>query len=120
MRLRLLSTILAMMLTGAALAKDFNADPGPVYTLSCTAAPLSVTVACFIERPVLTFGGFEVAIGVDARAAFLELEDASVAAYGILAYYAPNWNAWLEVALPEVIPPIGRVDPVRLGFTLRF
>lgn len=118
---RLSITILVMMLLGIALAQDSEVDqPPPTTTLSCSASVFSVTAACFVERPIITIGKFELAVGVDALAPFLDLEDASLAGYGVLAYYAPTWSAWVEVAIPKIVPPLGRSDPVRFGFTARF
>jgi hypothetical protein len=108
--------ILAMMLLGTALAQDSG---DPVRTLSCSAAAPSFAVACFVETPVATVGPIEFAIGFDARALLTEVH-VDFAPYGIAAYYADSWNAWIEVALPNVAPIIGRSDPFRAGFTLRF
>jgi len=70
------------------------------------------------EAPnVIAFAGFQV---VDDARALLSEGDVDFAPYGIAAYYAPTWNAWAEVALPNVAPIIGRSDPLRVGFTLGF
>jgi hypothetical protein len=108
--------ILAMMLLGTALAQDSGEA---TRTLSCSAAVPSWAVACFVETPVATVGPIEFAIGFDARALLSE-GNVDFAPYGIAAYYAPTWNAWVEVALPNVTPIIGRPDPFRAGVTLRF
>lgn len=89
-------------------------------TISCSVAAPSWTVGCFAERPMFILGGFEVAVGVDAQTTLSNAAESHLAPYGILAYYAPTWSAWLEVALPgNRIPIIGRPDYVRVGFTYR-
>lgn len=90
-------------------------------TLSCSVKLPSGTLGCFLERPVFVLGGLEVAVGVDAQAVLTGGGDAHLAPYGIIAYYADTWSAWLEVMLPELgVPVLGAPDWMRVGFTYRF
>lgn len=125
-RLRLLlATLLVLTLLGSASAEG-DAPAAPAFgvlanaTVSCSAAWPSTTVGCFVERPVLVLGGLELAVGVDAQALLSgTLDDAHLAPYGILAYYADTWSAWLELRLPELAPTIGNPEYLRVGFSLR-
>jgi hypothetical protein len=114
MRPRLLTTIVATTLLATAYANDSPARA--TWTLACNAG-VPASVACYVERPVYQLGPLEIAIGVDARA---RRDSSSVAAYLITAYYAPTWSVWGEVRLPEIVPPIGATDWLRIGFTMRF
>lgn len=119
---RLLITILVTMLTGTALAQgsgDAETEPWST-TLTCSGALPSGSVSCFLEERVLTLGDLEVSIGIDASLVGFAFDEAEVAAYGVVAYYEETWNAWAELALPRVLPPLGRPDPFRVGFTVRF
>ena len=117
--LRLLITTSALTLFATGIAG--NEEPHPTTTLSCSAAIPSVSLGCFIERPVFVLGSIEVAFGVDARAVLTDFERSSLAPYGILGLYEPSWSAWVEVALPNTrVPVLGRPDFLRVGFTWRF
>ncbi len=125
MRLRRLIITLAattLIANGIAAAED-TPEPFSVLTnatLSCSIKAPSLIVGCYLERPVAVFGGLELAVGVDAQAA-LRGGDSHLAPYGIAAYYAPTWSAWLEVMLPDLgIPVIGAPDWLRFGFSYRF
>jgi len=122
-----------MVLATTALASG-TADAEPVEgeasafsvlansTISCSAAWPSTTVGCFWERAVLVLGALELAVGVDAQAALTgSWDDANLAPYAILAYYADTWSAWTEVRLPELagIRPLGASDWLRVGFSIR-
>lgn len=124
----LLTTILALTLLGSASAEGDAVEEASQFsvlansTLSCSAALPSVTVGCFLERPLLVLGGFEVAVGVDAQAVLTgSWDDAHLAPYVILAAYLDTWSVWAEVRLPELsgVPVIGSPDWLRVGFTLR-
>ncbi len=122
--------MLALLLLGSATAEgEAPADPAPAFsvlantTISCSAAWPSTSVGCFWERPLLVLGAFEVALGIDAQAVLAgSLDDAHLAAYAVVAYYADTWSAWTELRLPQIsgIPTIGSPDWLRAGFTLRF
>lgn len=124
----LLATLLAMTLAGSATAEgDAPADPAPAFsvlagsTISCSAAWPSTTFGCFWERPVLVLGGLELAIGLDAQTLLTgTLDDAHLAPYGILAYYADTWSAWAEMRLPELggVSILGAPDWLRVGVTI--
>lgn len=118
MRLRLLSTtLLVLLLLGTAHAAE---EPQPLnYTLTCSIAS-DGTVGCFLERPVFVLGDLEIGLGVDAKAALWGDGPTYVSGYAIVGYYAPTWNAWAELAIPEVIPVIGRPTAFRAGFSIRF
>lgn len=109
---------------GIAAAEDTTEPVAPFSvltntTLSCSVKAPSLIVGCFVERPVIVLGAFEVAVGVDAQAA-LRGGDSHLAPYAIASWYAPTWSAWLEVIFPDLgVPIIGAPDWLRLGFTLR-
>jgi hypothetical protein len=113
----LLLTILALTLCGSALAADPPSLSG--YSVTC-----SVTLrgaGCFLEKPVIVFGPLEVAIGFDARASWTTEARSYAAPYTVIGWYEPRWAAWLEIALPDThLPVIGKPDPFRFGFTVRF
>lgn len=125
----LLATILAMTLLASANAEgDTTTEPveGPFSvtantTLSCSAKLPSITLGCFWERPVLVTGPLELAVGIDAQAVLTGGGDSHLAVYGVAAWYADAWSAWLEIMLPDLfgIPLLGASDWLRIGFTLR-
>src|SRR5690606_8427440 len=125
----LLITILAPLLLGSAHAEgDATESVAPPAfsvlsntTLSCSARLPAAVVGCFVERPVLVLGPFEVALGVDAQAAFSDAHRGHLAPYAVLAWYADTWSAWAELRLPELagLHPLGDPDFLRLGFSLR-
>jgi hypothetical protein len=116
---RLSIILLASLLCGIALANESNDNDLANVTLTCSVGT-SGSVVCFAERPVLTLGSFELALGVDARVILYGIGAGHVTGYAILGWYEPTWNAWLELAVPELIPPIGKNDFLRVGFTVRF
>lgn len=139
LRLLLVSMTLAMMPLASAqgdAAPDLPPPPEFGVNLTCSAAIPSVTVGCYAERPVLTLGSLEVAVGVDAelalnvapKDAMVALQDAQpfvdghLAPYIVAAWYAEDWSAWAELRLPSLggIPAIGDSDYLRVGFTTRF
>lgn len=125
----LLITILA--LTPLGNAQDAEGDPTtePVAgflsgsSITCSTAWPSSTTGCWWEKRVLTFGDFEVAVGIDAQAALTgTLDDAHLAPYLIAAWYGEQASAWAELRLPELagVPVLGSPDWLRVGYTLRF
>jgi hypothetical protein len=118
----LLLTILALTLGGSALAAEPEGNGGvPLAGYSVTCSATLRGAGCFLEKPVIVFGPLEVAIGFDARASWAASERSYAAPYAILGWYEPRWAAWLEIALPDThLPIIGKPDPFRFGFTVRF
>lgn len=117
--------ILAVMLLGFALAQPGEGEATepvapPARTLTCQVAAPAWAGLCTIETTVATLGPFEVLIGLEARAAFVPDPTGSLAGYLTVAYWAGWGGAWFDVRLPEIIPPIGVSDWLRLGFTTRF
>lgn len=130
MRLRLLlATILAttLLASGIAAAEEPTGSLPEARvlagaTLSCSAAAPSWVVGCWVERPILTLGPVELALGLDGQATVAgSLDDAHLAPYGILAYYGDTTSVWLELRLPELagVPVFGSPDWLRVGFTYR-
>lgn len=124
----LLGTLVALMLLGSATAEGEAPTEAPAFsvlanaTVSCSAAWPSTTVGCWLEKPLIVLGGLELAIGVDAQAAFKGTwDDAHLAPYVIAAVYFDAWSVWMEARLPELsgIPVLGTSDTLRLGFTYR-
>lgn len=116
----LLITILALTLSANALAEgDTNDQLVMGGSLTC-----SVSLAgggCWVERPLVVVGAFEIAVGFDARAVWDGTARSYAAPYAVLGWYAREWAAWIEFWLPDVgVPPLGKPDPFRLGFTWRF
>lgn len=88
-------------------------------TLSCSLKAPSLTVGCYLERPVLVAGPLELSVGVDAQAA-LTGGESHLAPYASASWYGGTWSAWIEVIFPDLgIPILGAPDWLRLGFTLR-
>lgn len=125
----LLGTILALLLLGSAHAEgDATESVAPAFsvlsntTLACSARLPTGVVGCYVERPLLVLGPVEVALGVDAQAAFSDAHRGHLAPYAVLAWYADTWSAWAELRLPELagLHPLGDPDFLRLGFSLRF
>ena len=125
----LLGTILALLLLGSAHAEgDATENVAPAFsvlsntTLTCSARLPATVVGCFVERPVLVLGAFEVAVGVDAQAALTNDYRGHLAPYAILAYYGEALSAWVELRLPELagLHPLGDPDYLRLGLSYRF
>ncbi len=113
----LLLTTLALTWPGSALA----ADPPELAGYSVTCSVSLTGAGCFIERPVLVLGHFEVAVGFDARAVWTDWERSYASPFLVTGWYAPRWAAWAEIAIPESrLPTLGKPDPIRLGFTVRF
>ena len=117
----LLSMILAGTLSGTALANESNDNQPDLanVTLTCSVGT-SGSAVCFAERPVLTVGNLELALGIDTRVILAGPGTGHVTGYLILGWYESTWNAWLELAMPELVPPIGKNDFLRVGFTIRF
>ena len=115
--LLLSTTLLALLLLGSAHAGE---EPRPLnYTLTCSIAS-GGAVGCFIERPVFVLDSLEIGIGVDTQAAIWGDGRTYVSGYVIAGWYEPTWNAWAELAIPEVFPVIGRPTAFRAGFSIRF
>ena len=118
---RLLITLLGLTLIGTALANESNDEPPQLggVTLTCSVGT-SGSAVCFAERPIATFGAIELALGIDTRVIFAGPGTGHVTGYLIIGVYEHTWNAWLELAMPELVPPIGKNDFLRAGFTFRF
>ena len=119
---RLSIILLASLLCGIALANESNDDheaPPANVTLTCSVGT-SGSAVCFAERPIATFGSFELALGIDTRVIFAGPGTGHVTGYLIIGVYERAWNAWLEIAMPEIVPPIGKNDFLRAGFSFRF
>jgi len=113
----LLLTTLALTLSGSVLA----AEPPELSGYSVTCSVTLRGAGCFVERPVIVIGPLEVSIGFDARASWASEARGYAAPYAVLGWYAPKWAAWVEIALPDTsIPVLGKPDPFRAGFTIRF
>lgn len=108
---RLLPLVLALLLTGNALAEG---------RVTCSVTP-SVG-GCFYETTVFSVVFLEVAVGADAQAAWRVGRESHLAPYVIVTYYGEPWDVWLEVFAPKLgnVPVIGRPDWFRVGFTWRF
>ena len=118
----LLAMILAGTLTGIALANESNDDheaPPANVTLTCSVGT-SGSAVCFAERPIATFGAVELALGIDTRVILAGPGKGHVTGYLIIGVYERAWHAWLELAMPEIVPPIGKNDFLRAGFSFRF
>ena len=109
--------IAAALLIGSVTAEGERERFG--VTLSCSAGS-SGYVGCFLERPVLLLGPLEVLAGVDAQAAWSEARSGHLSAYAIVSWRAPSWSVWVEVAVPDRVPVIGRPDFARAGFAWTF
>ena len=118
---RLLITLLGLTLIGTALANESNDDQPDLanVTLTCSIGT-SGSAVCFAERPIATFGAIELALGIDTRIILAGPGTGHVTGYLIIGVYERTWNAWLELAMPELVPPIGKNDFLRAGFTFRF
>lgn len=124
---RLLPLIVTLWMTLAGTATAEGDDPEPFTTswasgavVSCSTKLPSLLTGCFLEKRVLTFGGFEASLALDVQAALRGIGESYLAPMLSLAYYTSTWSAWLEVALPAgviPIPAVGRSDAMRLGFT---
>ena len=109
---RLLITLCAMLLLGSATA-------GGNTTLSCSVAS-GGHAGCYLERPVLTLGAFEVTLGIDAQAAWNQGRTSHLTGYALIGWYQPTYSLWAEFSIPNVVPVIGRADAFRAGFSVRF
>ena len=121
MRRSLLITLLALTLSGLALASQ---------SLTCTGVPLAPQLSCFYESPSLTLGALELTTG-----AYLVIPDrewlvhpnansiVDFAPYVTIAEYQPTWAWWVELRMPKIggVPAVfGITDPIRVGFTYRW
>jgi fructose-specific phosphotransferase system IIC component len=111
-------TLLGSLLLGSALAAEEVAEPKNL-TLTCSFSSEG-TIGCFLERPVFVLGNFELGIGVDSRVAIWGESRSYLSGYAIAGWYAPTWNVWAELAIPDVVPVIGRPAAFRAGVTVRF
>lgn len=123
---RLLALILFVTLSLGS-AQDAADEPVEVVepatfgvTLTCSARLPTAVVGCWVERPLLVLGSFEVAVGVDAQAALTNDYRGHLAPYAVLAFYGETASAWIELRLPELagLRPLGDPDYLRLGFSL--
>lgn len=121
---RILTGLLAVMLLGSAAAQpgdETALDPvAATRTLTCQLAAPAWAGLCYIETTLVTLGPLELLIGLEARATLNPDPTGSIAGYVTLAYWQAWGGAWLDVRMPEIIPPIGVSDWFRLGFTARF
>lgn len=122
----LIITIVVMMLLGTATAEDNPAVDQDFSilrntTISCSTAFPSAKVGCFWEKPIWVIDNLEIALGIDARAAFNPVTEPTIAPYAIVAWYEPTWSAWAEFQLPDMgITVLGSPDWFSAGFTYRF
>jgi len=115
-----------LIVSGTAAAEDAEVEPFSASFLSgvvvsCSTKLPSLLTGCFVEKRVVSFGGFEASIALDLQAALRGQGETYLAPMISLAFYAATWSAWLEAALPAntvPIPAIGRSDSLRLGFSL--
>lgn len=124
---RILTGLLAVMLLGSAAAQQGDESEAatepvalPTRTLTCQAAAPAWAGLCYIETTVATLGPVELLIGIEARAALNPDPTGSIAGYVTVAWWEAWGGLWLDVRLPEIVPPIGVSDWIRLGFTARF
>lgn len=141
MRRFLLTTLLALTLSGLALALADSPKPAQppqppqaTQSITCTGAPLAPWLDCFYESPSITLGSLEVTAGAYARidpggwdwARLPQTETAwhviSLAPYLTIAEYRPTYAWWVEARMPKLghIPVLGITDPIRIGFTYRW
>jgi len=83
-------------------------------TLACT-TDFNSRLSCIVEQTVWNVGPFELAVGIDTLASV----NAHVAPYLAASFYATNWSATIEGATPR-FAFLGRPNPIRFSFTLRF
>ena len=113
----LLLMTFALTFSGSAAAEGEVAPAG--YSVTCSASMTGG--GCWVERPVLVLGRLEVALGMDARASWTNQERGYIAPYAVIGWYESRFAAWLEFHLPDIgIPPVGKPDPFRIGFTFRY
>lgn len=125
---RTLTALAAVMLLGFAAAQpgDEAATESvatPTRTLTCQAAAPAWAALCTVEATVATLGPFEVMLGLEGRIAYADPTTSltgSLAGFLTVAYWSDWGGAWVDVRLPEIVPPIGVSDWVRIGFTTRF
>lgn len=104
--------VFALLASGSARAEGSN-------TLACTLTPS--LAGCYIERPALSLGALSVSFGVDGQAAWAVGRSSHLAPYALIAWAEDAWEVWVEVALPgSRVPVLGRPDPWRVGFAVRF
>ena len=126
----LLAITLALLLLGSAHAEgDATENVAPPAfsvlsntTLACSARLPAAVIGCYVERPLLVLGDFELALGIDAQAALTDAYRGHLAPYAVLAYYGSALSAWVELRLPELagLHPLGDPDYLRVGFSYRF
>lgn len=125
---RTLTALAAVMLLGFALAQQSD-DPATedvaaaARTVTCQAAAPAWAALCTAETTVALLGPFEVMLGLEGRIAYADATASltgSVAGFLTVAYWSDWGGAWLDVRLPEIVPPIGVSDWVRVGFTYRW
>lgn len=130
-RLLLAITLALLLSVSGAEGGSNNTENGSVppafsvlsnTTVTCSARLPAAVVGCFVERPVLVLGDFELALGIDAQAALTDAYRGHLAPYAVLAYYGEALSAWVEVRLPELagLHPLGDPDYLRIGFSYRF
>ena len=114
MRLPLLVTLCVALLFGSVTAEGEGNT-----TLSCSIAS-GGHAGCYLERPIWALGPLEVSIGIDAQAAWNQARTSHLTGYALIGWYEPTRSFWVEFAIPNVVPVIGRADAIRAGFTVRF
>lgn len=123
---RILTGLLAVMLLGSAAAQPGEQEPAtgsvaaPTRTLTCQLAAPAWAGLCYIETTLAMLGPLELLVGLEARATLNPDPTGSIAGYVTLAYWQAWGGVWLDVRMPEIVPPIGVSDWLRLGFTARF
>jgi hypothetical protein len=76
-------------------------------------------VGCTIRRRVVTFGNWELSIGVDGQVSFDPDHYGRLSPLVGVDYYGLQWGAFAEVIMPSVLTP--RAPLLwRLGFTAAF
>jgi hypothetical protein len=103
---RTLLLLLLLLASNTALAQG--------RTLACT-TDFANRLSCIVEQTVWNLGPFELSIGVDTLAAI----NPHVAPFVAASWHATNWSATIEAATPP-FAFVGRPNPIRFSFTLRF
>jgi len=122
---RILTAALALTLLASGHAQQGDATTetvvsAPSRTLTCQVAAPTWAGLCYVEATVALLGPLEVLVGVEGRAALSGDFTGSVAGYVTLAWWDAWGGAWVDVRLPELVPPLGVSDWLRAGFSYRF
>lgn len=126
-RILLLTMMLAMTVSGLALANGSDAEEPaqPIdlgVTLTCATSGQLLSIergACTLTRRIATIGNLEVELSLDGQLSFNE-QPGYLGAFVAFVYYAPSWFVFAELATPSIITPQGGGDLWRLGFSTSF